>query len=377
MNRYDTIVVGGGLAGLVGAISIAEGGRSVALISSGRSSLDYFSGSFELFDEGVEGVRRLSTPHPYATIGAERIEEYTERLKVIFASAGIPLKGSVERAEWRITPLGVLKRAWLTLEDFATLADVAEYGKVCVVGVEGYLDFNAEFVARPFRKGGVECRVVSAPYAKTDVANFAQRVKTLANDAELVLLPAMFAADELQTIREMVGARVMVVPTTSVSLSGRSVQRALRERLVALGGTLVESDRVAALDVEKNSVQRVHTAKGVTYKAENYLLATGSFFGGGVVATQKSVYEPLAGVDVDAAQERSEWTCEHILAEQPFENFGVVVNENLHPLVDGLAIDNLYAVGAILAGSDGVREGSGGGVALCSALRAAELILEK
>ena len=236
---------------------------------------------------------------------------------------------------------------------------------------------NAEFVARPFRKGGVECRVVTIPHSKADIAGFAQRVEAVAKGAELVLLPAMFAADELQTIRERVGARVMVVPTTSVSLSGRSVQRALRERFVALGGTLVENDRVVALDVEKNSVQRVHTAKGVTYKAENYLLATGSFFGGGVVATQKSVYEPLAGVDVDAAQERSEWTCEHILAEQPFENFGVVVNENLHPLVDGLAIDNLYAVGAILAGSDGVREGSGGGVALCSALRAAELILEK
>ena len=377
MNRYDTIVVGGGLAGLVGAIAIAEGGRSVALISSGRSSLDYFSGSFELFDEGVEGVRRLSAPHPYATIGAERIEGYTERVKEIFASAGIPLKGSVESAEWRITPLGVLKRAWLTLSDFATLADVAEYGKVCVVGVEGYLDFNAEFVARPFRMRGVECRVVTIPHSKADIAGFAQRVKTLANDAELVLLPAMFAADELQTIRERVGARVMVVPTTSVSLAGRSVQRALRERFVALGGEVVESDRVVALDVKEGVVLRAHTDKGAMYEAQNYVLATGSFFGGGVVASQEKVYEPLVGADVDASQERNEWTCEHILAEQPFEKFGVVVNESLHPSIDGHIIDNLYAVGAILAGSDGVREGSGGGVALCSALRAAELILEK
>ena len=59
---------------------------------------------------------------------------------------------------------------------------------------------------------------------------------------------------------------------------------------------------------------------------------------------------------------------------QPFERFGVVTDQNLRPLIGGKPVENLYAVGAVLAGADAVREGSGGGIAVMSALRVVEEI---
>lgn len=376
MNRYDTIVVGGGVAGLMSGIALAESGRSVALFVGGRSSLDYFSGSFELLNEGMDGLGSLPSTHPYTIIGAERIVRYTERAKEIFASAGMPLIGGGERCEWRITPLGALKRVWLSLEEFATISDAAEYGSVCVVSIEGYLDFNAEFVCRPLRNRGVMCRIAMLPQCKSDVADFAQRVADVAEDAEMVILPAIFSPSDLRVIRKVAGKRVKVVPVASTSLAGRYLKKALVERFVALGGCVVEGEKVVSLAVENGVVRSLQTDKGVTFEAEQFVLATGSLFGGGIVASHTKIYEPLAGLDVDAPAERKEWTREHLFEEQPFEKFGVVVDEELHPSVGGVSLGNLYAVGAILAGFDGVREGSGGGVAICSALRAAELILE-
>ena len=54
-----------------------------------------------------------------------------------------------------------------------------------------------------------------------------------------------------------------------------------------------------------------------------------------------------------------------------------MTDDELHPSKQGASLRNLYAVGAILAGADGVSEGSGGGIALCSALLAAEMIAKR
>lgn len=400
MSRYDTIIIGGGVTALVAGIALLESGRSVALISSGRSNLGYFSGSFELFAEGYEGLCRVAeesnSNHPYKIIGAQNIGRYTRRIKEIFASAGLPLRGSAESVEWRLTPVGVLKAAWLTMQPFATFEqrDEIPYRKVCIVGVEGYLDFNPEFVARPFRKWGVECHALRLPAQQMcgggcgsnsvrlfgdmeSAVDFAKRVAVAAEDSDLVLLPALFDlyhSEIYEQVKRVIGERLRLVPTTSVSAAGRSVSEALGERFVTLGGVVVENDKVLSLQLHDSAARSVTTGKGGKFEADNFILSTGSFLSGGLVATSRSVYEPLAGLDVEAPLLRSEWSKEHILSAQPFERIGVRVDESLHPFKEGTPITNLYAAGAILAGYDGVGEGSGGGVALCSALRAAEVI---
>ena len=82
--KFDSVIVGGGLAGLVCGIRLARAGRRCAIVSSGQSALHFSSGSFDLLNalpdgtavtnpaEAVAETIRQAPDHPYAKIGAER-----------------------------------------------------------------------------------------------------------------------------------------------------------------------------------------------------------------------------------------------------------------------------------------------------------------
>ena len=46
--KYNTIIIGGGMGGLITGISLLRQGQKVAVISSGQSALHFNSGSFGL-----------------------------------------------------------------------------------------------------------------------------------------------------------------------------------------------------------------------------------------------------------------------------------------------------------------------------------------
>ncbi len=405
--RYDTIIIGGGLAGLVSGIALARGGSRVAIISSGKSALHFFSGSFELLGEGVDGVASLAEKnplHPYNKIGVQRIQRYTTLTKDIFARAGMPLVGDVEDNHLRLTPLGALKPAWLTLDEYVTFdrGETSPWKSVAIVSIEGYLDFYPEFIARGLEQMGVECHTRSISLAEFNhlrrsatemravnlsrvlkgdaLREFAHKVREVLDGEELVLLPAIFGLGEeegLQIVEEIVGCRVKVAATVSASASGVKMQKRLTEEFQSLGGVYIGGDRVVGCTIDGGGVVSLTTAnhEDVEFVADNYILATGSFFGRGIVASPEEVYEPIMGLDVLPRMARKEWYGEDILEAQPFQRFGVATDGELHPMIDGATIGNLYAVGSILAGADAVKEGCGAGVVITTALMAAESIL--
>ena len=111
--------------------------------------------------------------------------------------------------------------------------------------------------------------------------------------------------------------------------------------------------------------------------ADQFVMATGSFFSSGLVARPDSIRESVFDLDVDAPAERSKWFSKQVFDVQPYMSFGVHTDDSFRVSKGGKTIANLYAVGAILGGCNSLKEESGAGVAVLTALTVAREIDKK
>ncbi len=102
--KFDTVIVGGGLAGLLCGIKLTRQGLRCAIITRGQSALHFSSGSLDLVDEAYRD--RLPPEHPYHLIGAQHIDRFALEAEALLADCGARLQGSARQNHQRITPLG-------------------------------------------------------------------------------------------------------------------------------------------------------------------------------------------------------------------------------------------------------------------------------
>mgnify|MGYP000826166837 CR=1 FL=1 len=95
-----------------------------------------------------------------------------------------------------------------------------------------------------------------------------------------------------------------------------------------------------------------------------------------LTALSDGVSEPVFSLDVEAAGRRADWFDKDLFRPQPFMKFGVATDAGFRALRGGRPVENMRVAGAILSGADSVAEGSGAGVALATAMAAANAILK-
>ena len=407
--KFDTIIIGGGLSGLVTGISLSKRGQKCLIISSGQSALHFFSGSFELYgneDKPLEAFARLESDHPYAKIGLDRIKTLTEEVQPFFKEMNISLAGSAERNHYRITPLGLLKPAWLTLDEYAMVQDPAQmpWKKVAIFNVEGFLDFHPSFVASGLAKQGVESEITSISMPELErirknptemratniakaltgetLAHLAREINAASKEVEAVLMPTVVGLYDKETVEELkrqVDKPLYFIATLPPSVPGIRVQITLRKRFQELGGVYMLGDTVLGGEIVDGKLKSIQTTNhgNMKFEADHFVLATGSFFSHGIVASPDKVYEPILGLDVDAEGSRSEWYDRNLFKPQPYMKFGVSTDANFRVKKEGKTLSNMYAVGAVLSGFNPIKEGCGAGVSILTSLSVAHEILKK
>lgn len=407
--RYETIIIGGGLSALVSGIALAKEGKRVAIISSGQSALHFSSGSMELCSLGenpIEAISKLDADHPYSVLGIERVAESLKQGRAILEQAGVKLRGSMDRNHYRLTPIGQFKPAWLTIDDYVSVPSLDEmpWRKVLLVNFDGYLDFFPKFIASGLAKFGVESRIESISLPELDnlrqsttemrasniarmmsgevLEKLAERVNTLLSDEDVVMMPAvvgLYDTKPVEQLRSLVERDLFFVPTIPASVLGVRTQMQLRSYFKSLGGDYFLGDNVVSGRVEGSKLLSVQTSnhEDVVLSADNFIMATGSFFSHGLIADSDRVYEPVLGLDLRSAGQRSEWYDKDLYSEQPYMKFGVEYNSQLQASIKGCVIENLYVAGAILAGQSAIEQGTGAGVAISSAIVVANNVLNR
>ncbi len=417
--RFDTVIIGGGLAGMVCGIRLAEAGQRCAIVSQGQSALHFSSGSFDLLSKlpdgeavadpiaGMAALEKMAPEHPYALIGAEACESYARQAPLILQETGISVVGDCRKNHYRVTPMGKEKATWLTIDGYLTAEDSGQlpFKKVCILNVEGFLDFYPEFIAEEFRKQEVVCHFAtinlpdlehirknpsemrSANIARVfdhedNLAALAAKIHALAADHEAVILPAVIGinrSDAFEVLKSSVTIPLYLLPTLPPSIPGIKAQQALQRRFRSLGGEYFLGDTVLTAESEEGRVKEVFTVNhgDEPFRADHFVLATGSFFSKGLIATPDSIREPVFGADTLFNPSRADWYTLHFFDRQNYQAFGVKTDRRLRVLRGGSAVDNLYCAGAGLAGFHPIQDGCGAGVSLLSALYVADQILKE
>ena len=409
--RMDTVIMGGGLSGLTCGIALAKRGQRVAIVATGQSTLLFNGGSMELLgsidgqavNAPLEAIATLPQGHPYRKIGIDRIATLAEQAHQLLDDAGINMTGNAAANHWRITPMGVAKPAWLTLNHYLRIDDMANLParRVALMCIRGFFDQPNGMLANGMQELGFEVEKVefttdditalrrspsemrASSLSKRLVSNnalqrVADQINSLTGNAELVLMPSVLAdEDAVCTLQSMVKKPLRIIATLPPSVPGARIQTLLRHYFRMLGGNYLMGDTAMSGTIEGDRLTSITTAKlgDMPLKADNFVLATGSFVSRGLKADYERVYEPILGLDVDADSDREQWTQFGVLQPQAYFNYGVTTDGSLRCLKQGKTINNLHAIGAVLSGHDAVKMGDGTGVSLLTALAAANDIL--
>ena len=371
--RFDTVIIGGGLSGLTAGISLQEAGRKVAIVSAGQNAMHFFSGNFE-------------------DIGPAR-----DRVAALFAAAGVRTNAM---DGLQLMPMGSFRPASLTLEDVTVFPDEHAAEKALIVNFTGFHDFYGTFIAEALEKAGATCRIrfVRLPEmehlrlspSEMRSVNIARAmdehwekvvgdIRILHKDEDLIILPQVFGlrdAAVLDKIRTALPARVAFVGTMPPSVPGIRTQMLLKRRFEVLGGTFLMGDEVTSAALHEGVVSSITTRNLDTARifADHFILSSGGYFSKGLVTTPTQVIEPLFGLDIPFPENRNDWYDADFFAHQPYMDFGVKTDAELHAIKDGQPIQNLFAIGSVLGNTRKEDFGTAAGMAIRTAFAAADTI---
>ncbi len=411
----DLIVIGAGLSGLTAALTAAEAGLRVKVVSKGLNALHWSAATLDLLGytpprstpirEPWATLPRLSLDHPYQVAGAERVAAGVQRFLGWTTAAGLPyVGGTVEGENFMLpSPVGAMRPVYLAPQGQRG-GDLSSEQPLLIAGFDGARDFYPHLLAEHLVQQGHAARAVVLPTslitqrrdantvqlaAELDKAENHNRLgaalKAAAKPGERIGLPAILGLNDhartMAALAKTAGAPVFEIPTLPPSVPGLRLTAALRRLLDGHNVRVEVGMEVIGFHAENGAVKWVETstsARPLRHAAAAFVLATGGVLGGGFESDHHGrFWETIFNLPLTVPQDRSQWFRPLFMDPegQPVFRGGVMVNSQFQPLDGrgGVVYSNLWAAGGLLAGADSLQEHSREGIALATGVAAGEL----
>jgi glycerol-3-phosphate dehydrogenase subunit B len=417
VENHDVMVIGAGFAGMAAALFAAKAGLSVAQ-SGVTGGIDFSTGFIDLMGvhpvpEGirwddpwaaVEAVSKDCPKHPYARMARPDMETAIDGFTEFLASQGLEYTGHADRNCRALTPVGTVKRTWrvprtawkgvLALESGAPTLIVDFLG---LKGFSGRQLVEMRQDAWPglrtarvtFPRGSGELYPEHMAWALADPKyreKLAEAVAPHLEDAEYLGFPAVLGLIDpgrvIAHLEELTGRQVFEIPTIPPSIAGPRLRGAFDRGLPGLGVRTLSQATVTEAEIDADGFRFVVGRGGgrTEVRAKAAILATGRFFGKGLSADRHAIREAVFDLPVVQPETRELWhNKEFFHTDGHAANAaGIEVDDLFRPLGrDGNpAHERLFAAGAILAHQDWMRMKCGAGLAITSAWRAVQGLVQ-
>ncbi|SMC41006.1 anaerobic glycerol-3-phosphate dehydrogenase subunit GlpB [Sporomusa malonica] len=410
MRTSDVIVIGGGLAGLTAAIVAAGRGKEVTLMTSGAGTLAIGGGTIDMLGylednttvySPRDGLGRLAEDHPYSKVGSQVMEDAVQFFLTMCKEEGFAYTGSMDSTQWLPTAVGTLKPSCLVpLTMDISLLKAANH--VVVAGFSRLKDYFPELVIKGLSKlpgyqkeyekvvietgftGGRDVTTLDiARWLDTAAGQQAcyEQLGKHIKPGSVVIIPPVLGSrpnyDVRNKLEQALSCKFVETVIMPTAITGLRLRAMLLNRAKKLGVKIMEQAHAAWAVKDGSRVMSVVTSnidRERAYSTQAVILATGGFFGGGIVADPDTVHEAVLQLPVEAPTDREEWGTLKLFsgAAQPFAKIGIKVDSSLRP-VDAqgkVLLENVYIAGRNLAGYDYCLEKSGNGVALVTGYKA-------
>ncbi len=418
MTSNDIIVVGSGIAGLVAAITAAEKGKTVTIVSHGAGVLSIGSGTIDILgydknskiikDNPINYIEQLDDNHPYKIIGKENIENAIADFIKIVNDNGLNLSINDDKTNRvAVTIAGKIRPTYITSKSVNAYG-MLDATNITIATVKHLKDCEPKLTGRrlsqykSLKDKTFYAATLKSPFGKTkralnslDIARYVEteeglnwlktellKVKNETN-ADVILMPPISGVlDHDRIYAELlshVGCKIIEMASMPPGVGGFRIRQALMNKIHSLDITFVENCIISGANVVDGkcvSLIGQHSDlagdKFTEYKADAFVIATGGIIGGGINIGMTETSEAIFNIPLSCPSIIEERTCKNVFDSHPYVLSGVNIDNKMRAIDKGGAtlFSNVFFAGKTVGNYDYAKEKSGYGVAISTGTKA-------